>query len=238
MAGVGALAIRVWGDFACFTRPEMKVERVTYPVMTPSAARGILEAIFWRPEFAWRVQEIWVLRPIRYVSLVRNEINSRQSARAVRGWGPSGGYYAEEDRAQRHTLALRDVAYVIWADLHLHPHAADPPAKYRDQFRRRVARGQAFQQPYLGCREFIAFFDEPNPGEAPIDLDMELGLMLFEPRFEPDEAGLVRFAVHDGGGRRWVSGRVTPRFFPARLERGVLRVPQRLYDEGEVEDAP
>src|SRR6266508_6850254 len=118
------LAVRVWGDLACFTRPEMKVERVSYPVMTPSAARGILEAVFWKPEFRWRVQEIWVLKPIRYTSILRNEVNSRQSERAARGWqADGGGYDAAADRAQRHTLGLRDVAYVIAAQIELKPHA-------------------------------------------------------------------------------------------------------------------
>src|SRR5215213_2804544 len=108
------LRVKVWGQYGCFTRPEMKVERVTYPVMTPSAARGVLEAVFWKPEFRWQVQEIWVLRNIRYTSILRNEINSRQSERTARSWqiDGMGGYDASADRAQRHTLGLRDVAYV------------------------------------------------------------------------------------------------------------------------------
>lgn len=233
MANGDALGVKVWGELACFTRPEMKVERVTYPVMTPSAARGILEAIFWKPEFAWRIREIWVLRPIHYVSLVRNEINSRQSFQAAKAWVEGGGgFYADEDRAQRHTLALRDVSYVIWADMRLHPHATDPPVKYREQFRRRVARGQCFQQPYLGCREFVAYFAEPEATDRPLGLTMDLGLMLFEPQFEASEQGPIRYAVHAGGERRLVRGQVQPRFFAARLEWGVLRVPEALY-EGE-----
>src|SRR3990170_4955387 len=89
------LSVRVWGDFACFTRPEMKVERVTYPVMTPSAARGVLEAIYWKPEFAWRIEEVWVLQPIRYFSILRNEVNSRASERAATAWEQNlGGYDA------------------------------------------------------------------------------------------------------------------------------------------------
>src|SRR5881397_378094 len=101
------LAVKVWGEYACFTRPEMKVERVTYPVMTPSAARGVLEAIFWKPQFRWLVREIAVLRPIAYFSLVRNEVNSKASASAARQHTGTGvAYYAEDDRAQRNTLAL------------------------------------------------------------------------------------------------------------------------------------
>src|SRR5436190_5068478 len=101
------ITLKTWGDFACFTAPEMRVERVSYPVMTPSAARGILEAIFWKPEFSWRVHEIWVLNPIRYFSILRNEVQSKASPSRDRP------YYADEDRTQRHTLGLREVAYLI-----------------------------------------------------------------------------------------------------------------------------
>ena len=106
------LEVKIWGDWACFTRPEMKVERVSYPTVTPSAARGILEAILWKPEFSWRVEEIRVLKPIRYLSILRNEVNSRASERTARDWAQrGGGYLAPEDRAQRHTLALRRRAF-------------------------------------------------------------------------------------------------------------------------------
>lgn len=149
--GLPPLEVKLWGDYACFTRPEMKVERVTYPVMTPSAARGALEAILWKPQIAWRIEEIHVLRPIAYASILRNEINDRQSERTARGWARNGGGYDAADRrsrAQRHTLALRDVAYVVRAQLVLQDGIADDIAKYRDQFRRRVARGQCFATPY------------------------------------------------------------------------------------------
>lgn len=208
--------VQVWGDFACYTRPENKVERVSYPVMTPSAARGVLDAIFWKPQMAWRIHEIWVLRPIRYFSIRRNEINTRQSERAARGWlaAGAGGYDATEDRAQRHTLALRDVAYRIRADIVVRPGVSDDVAKYRDQFRRRVTRGQAFSRPYLGCREFAAHFGPPDSAERPITHDEDLGLMLFD---------LVCTADASGHGQ--------PRFFEARLEGGILRVPPALYEE-------
>src|SRR5215475_7765240 len=104
------LEVKVWGEYACFTRPEMKVERVSYDVITPSAARGVLEAIFWKPEFAWQIREIWVLNPIRHFSILRNEVNSKAPPCTARGWFQTrGSYFAEEDRAQRHTLGLRDV---------------------------------------------------------------------------------------------------------------------------------
>lgn len=201
--------VKVWSKLACFTRPEMKVERVTYPVMTPSAARGVLEAIYWKPEMRWSVRDIAVLNPIRYQSVMRNEVNSRASERSARGRATSGGgYFASDDRAQRNTLALYDVAYVIRADIIPNDPAAGAEAKYRDQFRRRVVRGQCFAQPYLGCREFTAFFAPPDGTEKPIELDMDLGRMLHDLDYEPG-----------------TSGKATPRFFPAELKGGILRVP-------------
>lgn len=214
--GLPPLEVKLWGEYACFTRPEMKVERVTYPVMTPSAARGALEAIFWKPQVVWRIEEIHVLKPIAYASIRRNEINDRQSERTARGWARNGGGYDAADRrsrAQRHTLALRDVAYVVRAQLVLQDGIADDIAKYRDQFRRRVARGQCFATPYLGCREFSASFGEPEPGDAPIERTEDLGLMLLDIDYEPDG-----------------SGRGTPRFFDASLDGGVLRVPDRFVE--------
>lgn len=207
------LEVRVWGEYACFTRPEMKVERVTYPVMTPTAAKGVLEAVFWKPEFQWRVLDITVLRPIRYASVLRNEINSRQTPAKAEGWARQGGggYSASEDRAQRHTLALRDVAYVIRADITLRPHATDDIAKYRDQFRRRVRDGRCFATPFLGCREFSASFSEPDPNEEAIPLTEELGPMLLS----------IDYAERGAAAR--------PRFFNARLEAGVLRIPDQEF---------
>jgi CRISPR-associated protein Cas5d len=224
------LDVKVWGERACFTRPEMKVERVSYPVMTPSAARGVLEAIFWKPEFAWHILEVWVLRPIRHFSIVRNEVKSVASARSARAWHQSGGgYFADEDRAQRHTLGLRDVAYVIRADICLRPHATEGIAKYRDQFRRRVERGQCFHRPYLGCREFAADFGPCDGTERPIDVTDDLGRMLLDQIYDPDPTGAVAWPAHGGGGVRPVRGSVRPTFFTARLEQGVLQVPPDLY---------
>jgi CRISPR-associated protein Cas5d len=218
------LAVKVWGELACFTRPEMKVERVTYPVPTPSAARGILEAIFWKPEFIWTIHSVTILRPISYISMVRNEITSRQSLIAARS---GRAYFAEEDRAQRHTLALRDVAYIIQANISLRPHARDPAAKYQDQFRRRVQRGQCFQQPYLGCREFVASFGPPDSRDVPIPLTMDLGLMLYDLIYVDDLRGPVLYRHHSETGIGWQSARVQPSFFPARVTNGVLSVPSR-----------
>ena len=221
------LTIKVWSDFACFTRPEFGAERVSYEVMTPSAARGVLEAIFWKPEFTWRVREIQVLKPIKHFSILRNEINSWQSDRAARDWAKTGegGYYADGDRAQRHTLGLRDVAYVIKADIDLKAHTNAHPAKYRDQFRRRVTRGQCHHQPYLGTREFSAFFTEPEESDRPIRHTDDLGLMLLDMEFTPATDAAIEYLTHNENGAIVTKGKAQPRFFRARLEQGILRVP-------------
>ena len=213
MANGPPLEVKVWGEFACFTRPEMKAERVSYPVMTPSAARGVLEAIFWKPEFTWQIREIRVLTPIRHYSIVRNEVNCKAVVSTAYGWEENGGgYFADEDRAQRHTLALRDVAYLVKADIVLASHATEDVAKYRDQFRRRVNRGQCYHRPYLGCREFAASFGPPDGTERPIKLTDDLGRILFDLDYASDG-----------------TGRGTPRFFSARLDAGILVVPPKLY---------
>ncbi len=210
MAQPPSLEVKVWGDLACFTRPEMKVERVSYPVMTPSAARGLLESIFWKPEFTWEVREIWVLQPIQYLSIVRNEIKTRQSERTARAWSTDGlgNFSAADDRTQRHTLALRDVGYVIRADMRLRGDVTDDIAKFRDQFRRRVQRGRFFNAPYLGCREFSAFFSPLDGEEFPIEMSGDLGRMLLDMEFPEGNLGAGR-----------------PQFFDACLANGVLRIP-------------
>lgn len=203
--------LKAWGPWACFTRPEMKVERVSYPAPTASAARGILEAVFWKPQFTWEVREVWVLNPVRYASILRNEVKSKASLRTVQGWAKDGGgsYVINDDRTQRHTLALREVAYLIRAQVQVKPHCDDDPAKFRDQFRRRASKGQCFTRPYLGCREFAADFALPDGSERPIDDSSELGLMLWDLDYDVQ------------GSRK------QPLFFQAKLERGVLRYPRR-----------
>jgi CRISPR-associated protein Cas5d len=193
--------------------------------MTPSAARGVLEAIFWKPEFTWKVCEIQVLNPIRHFSILRNELNSWQSASAAKS--QDYHYFADDDRAQRHSLCLRDVAYIIVADMVLKSHADAPAAKYRAQFRRRVAKGQCHHQPYLGTREFSAFFAEPDGTETPIDHSDELGLMLWDMDFVIDpDAKQLEFLTHDSSGGSVTKGRTQPKFFRARLEHGILQVPE------------
>ncbi len=229
------LEVKVWSPMACYTRPESKVERVSYPVPTPSAARGVLEAIFWKPEFSWRVREIVVLRPIRFLSILRNEVEAKA--------GSGAGIVATESkmRVQRHTLALSDVAYIIRADIVLHSHADADAAKYRDQFRRHVEKGRCFQRPYLGCREFAADFAPLDGTETAIPDSRDLGLMLFDLVWRQDGSKAVSFQRHGGrvGGigegreRREVSGTATPVFFQAALDQGVLRVPEALYSAQE-----
>lgn len=198
--------VKVWGDFACFTRPENKVERVSYEVPTPSAARGVLEAIFFHPPMQWRIREIAVLKPVRPFSILRNEVNCKASPQV-------DGIDIVERRAQRHSLILRDVAYIIRADVYIPPGSTSAdPAKYRDQFRRRVERGQCFHRPCLGCREFAADFSPVTPEDKPLELSQDLGLMLFDLDYQEKRA--------------------YPYFFNAKLEAGVLRIPPELYEGG------
>jgi CRISPR-associated protein Cas5d len=200
-----SVRIKFWGTLACFTRPDLKAERVSYPVMTPSAARGAVEAILWRPAVFWIVREIAVLRPIKFVGFRRNEVNDRASPEI-------GLFLADERRAQRNTLALRDVAYVVDVEPRLTSRAApeETVAKFVDMLRRRVERGQCFQQPYLGCREFAANFG-PADGEPAIAETTELGSILHDVEFgEPN----------------------LPHFFNATLESGIMRIPSPSWLSG------
>lgn len=206
----GSLALRCRGPLACFTRPELKVERVSYPVMTPSAARGVLEAVLWKPAIRWRVERIRVLRPIAFVAFRRNEVNSKGVAparRVIDEGGAAPVLYADQDRAQRNTVALREVDYVVEARFELTDKAgaADNVRKFEEMFQRRVANGQHFHQPYLGCREFAADIVSAVDAPQPCDDTRDLGLMLWDVRYHADGN--------------------TPLFFDARLERGVLEVP-------------
>jgi CRISPR-associated protein Cas5d len=201
--------VRVFGRLACFTRPEMKVERVSYEVMTPSAARGILEAILWKPAIRWIVRAIEVHAPIVFTSFKRNEVNTRArtpSAGHVAGKDLFEPYFADEDRAQRNTLALRDVDYVVRAIFVMTERAGfdDNLTKFVEMFRRRLEKGQCHYMPYLGCREFTASFEPAPPDRAPPALSKPLGWMLHDLDFGPP---------------------VRPRFFAAKIDNGVLHVP-------------
>lgn len=213
--------VRVLGELACFTRPELKVERVSYPVMTPSAARGVLESVLWKPAIRWRVERIHVLAPIRFVTVKRNEVNSKASppkAETIAHGGDYRPFFADEDRAQRNTMALADVDYLVEAHFFMTECAGpeDNLTKFVEMFQRRLQRGQCFQQPYLGCREFAAHLRPGEMGPPPIDEDRDLGWMLWD-------------IDHDGP-----DGRVA-RFFKATLKKGVLAVPERPDDGLDVE---
>jgi len=216
------LALRARGPLACFTRPELKVERVSYPVMTPSAARGVLEAVCWKPAINWHVERIKVLSDIRFTSFRRNEVNTKASvpaASVIRDGGEISHYFADEDRSQRNTVALVDVDYVIEAHFTMTERGGpeDNQYKFIDMFSRRVEKGQQFHQPYLGCREFPAEIIPAEDAQDPVPIDRELGLMLWD-------------LDYSGGDKK------RPIFFEARLEGGVLEVPpdplKTLNNEG------
>jgi CRISPR-associated protein Cas5d len=200
--------LHCWGEWACFTRPEMKVERVSYDVMTPSAARGILEAIYWKPEIRWVIERITVLNPIRFSSVRRNEVSekiSEATARKVMNAGRGDlSLQITEYRQQRAALLLRDVGYVIEAHFEIHS-GPENAAKHLDQFSRRARRGACFTRPYLGCREFAAHFtlleDENDMPKVDTSLkgDSDLGWMLHDVDFGKNkEARFFRAQMRDG----------------------------------------
>jgi CRISPR-associated protein Cas5d len=184
--------IKVWGDGACFSRPEMKVERVSYDVITPSAARAIVEAILWKPAIQWHIERIDLLKPIRWQSVRRNEVGgkttlpSREVMQSGKGAVPT--ILIESDRQQRAGLLLRDVAYIIHARFDMTDRAGseDNPVKFSQMFQRRLERGQCITQPYLGCREFSALFAPAEPSDIPDptilqeDYNRPLGWMLHD----------------------------------------------------------
>ncbi len=216
--------LEVAGDYACFTRPEMKVERVSYDVTTPSAARAIFEAIFWKPAIRWQVTQIDVLNPIKWISVRRNEVGKvfpAPTAKQMSGETREPmGMYVEDERQQRAGLFLRDVKYRIYADLHFDP-TKDLEAdygKYAAMFERRASKGQCFNQPYLGTREFSCAFrlikkEDLASEPAPQVLDKALGWMLYDLDYS-DRSNPV------------------PRFFNAELQKGIVRVPE--WDSEEV----
>ena len=187
--------LEVWGPMACFTRPELKVERVSYDVITPSAARAIFEAIFWKPAVHWQVAKIEVLNPIKWTSVRRNEVGAVASKNPI---------YIEDKRQQKNSLLLKDVRYRLWAKLEFIPqrkrtrqadlfdeeHNDENPAKYNAMFERRAGKGQCFNQPYLGTRECSASFRLVNPETEklpnPISESRDLGIMLYDMDFEQD----------------------------------------------------
>lgn len=219
------IVLRVWGDYACFTRPEMKVERVTYDVMTPSAARGILDAIHWKPAIRWVIDEIWVMKPIVFSNIRRNEVSSviqKGAVNALINNASKNGGKAEllyqntqKDRQQRATLMLKDVEYVIKAHFELTDKAGeeDTDEKHYNIFLRRARKGQCYHHPYFGCREFPVDFElveDENTLEKPINEDRDLGWMLYDIDFK---------------------NYMNPRFFRAQMKSGIIEIPDELKKE-------
>ena len=198
-----SMLIEAWGDYACFSRPEMKTERVSYDTMTPSAARGLVEAIFWHPGLRYFIDRIYLLNPIRFTNIRRNEVKAALLAsaalRAAKG-GEAPVLYTSQEIQQRAAMVLQGVHYVIECHFDMTDRAApgDNPGKFQDILRRRLTKGQCYHTPYFGCREFPASFREWRGGKIPaIDLTQDLGWMLYDLDIQPQ-------------------------FFRARVEHGVL----------------
>ena len=204
-----SILIEVWGSYACFSRPEMKTERVSYDIMTPSAARGLVEAIYWHPGLRYSIDRIYLLKPIRFTNIRRNEVKATflaSAALSAAKGGQAPALYTSQEIQQRASMLLRDVHYVIEChfDLTEKASAGDNAGKFQDILRRRLAKGQCYHTPYLGCREFPASFRQWQGGAIPaIDLTQDLGWMLYD----MDYSDLQN---------------IQPRFFRAGLERGVL----------------
>ena len=214
--------LEVWGPMACFTRPELKVERMSYDVITPSAARAIFEAIFWKPAIHWQVTKIELLNPIKWTSVRRNEVGAVASKNPI---------FIEDKRQQKNSLLLKDVKYRIWAKLEFIPrrkrtkqsdlfdeeHHDENPAKYNAMFERRASKGQCFNQPYLGTRECVASFRLINPESdemaEPISESRDLGIMLYDMDFEKNLKNPPAM------------------FYRAKMENGVIIVPPKDSEE-------
>jgi len=230
------IKLHVWGDFACFSRPEMKVERVSYDVITPSAARGVLEAIYWKPQIRWVVERIHVLKPITFTHIRRNEVGSRASASSARSAMKAGhgalGLVIEENRQQRAAMVLRDVGYVIEARFELIDNT-ETIAKHYNMFKRRAQQGQCFHRPYLGTREFDAHFawidDDWPVCELPDEQrGKDMGFMLHDIVYTPSD-GKDYDTIDGNTGQKLTA---EPNFFRARIdEQGVVAVPPAAGQE-------
>lgn len=204
------IKLRVWGPYACFTRPEMKVERVSYDVMTPSAARGILEAIYWKPAITWVVDRIHVLNPIRFDNIRRNELAGKLPIGTIKKAMNDGvspvETFIENDRQQRAAMVLRDVCYVVEAHFEFNGDEDNNAAKHKEIFDRRARKGQCFHHPYLGCREFPAHFEliEDIIPQSDRVGEQDLGWMLHDMDFENN---------------------MEAKFFRAEMRNGVIEVP-------------
>ncbi|HBO37472.1 MAG TPA: type I-C CRISPR-associated protein Cas5 [Pasteurellaceae bacterium] len=201
--------LEISGDLACFTRPELKVERVSYPVITPAAARNILMAILWKPAIRWKVLKIEILKPIQWINIRRNEVGIKMSDR-------SQSLYIEDSRQQRASMLLRDVAYRIHADFELTDEAGedDNRTKFVEMFQRRASKGQYFHQPYMGCREFPCHFkllEKAEDGLPREDITQDFGFMLYDMDYSQSD-------YRD-------SNRAEPMFYQCKAQNGVIIVP-------------
>lgn len=237
--------LEVWGDLACFTRPELKVERFSYPVITPSSARGIFDAIYWKPssdgkaaEFCWQVTRVEILAPMRYIALRRNEVKDKVPVAAVKKWMRGKAEPEplladatkdmtgndQRGRTQRQTMALKNVRYRLHAQVRPWPGFESRLQGIEAQFRRRASSGKCFYQPYFGCKEFAAWFElvgPDTPAAEPIAQDMDLGLMLFD--------------VFDLSSPGSAASHPSISLFHARVRGGILDIPD--YDSDQVHRA-
>jgi CRISPR-associated protein Cas5d len=228
--------LEVSGDFACFTRPEMKVERVSYDVITPSAVRAIFEAILWKPAIRWQPEKIEVLSPIRWVNIRRNEVSSKIPSGSVKSAMNKGtgnlGLYIEDERQQRAGLFLSDVKYRLTASFEMtsKAEATDNLNKFSEMFKRRAEKGQCFNQPYLGCREFSCEFTLVDSQKQPANLDF------LDQNMTSDRRDLGFDAVRDLG---WMlydmdyrdTSNPMPRFFKAEIDKGIVHIPHWQSEE-------
>ena len=204
-----SILMEVWGPMACFTRPEMKTERVSYDVPTPSAVRGLIERVYYHPGLRWIPDRIWVLKPIQFMNIRRNEVKSKVLASAVMqeaNGGKAGAIVASQDIQQRAAMLLKDVHYVFEAhfDMTEKANSSDNPGKFQDIVTRRLRKGACYSTPYLGCRECTAHFRQWEGGEIPaIDETRDLGYMLYDMDYSNSEA-------------------IQPMFFRARMEKGMI----------------
>ena len=210
-----SIKLEVWGDYALFSRPELSVERVSYDIVTPSAARGILEAIYWHPGMRWQVDKIYLLAPIRYTNIRRNEVKAKASGSKVRSVmnGADGKdlyINAKDEIQQRASMVLKDVHYVIEAhfDMTDKAHEGDNPGKFQDIIKRRIKKGQCYHTPYFGCREFpVNYRLYDFPSVPTVNENKDLGIMLYDMDYSDLE-------------------NIKPMFFRAVLENGVIDLTQ------------
>lgn len=216
------IKLKVSGRLACFTAPYSQPERHSYPVITPSAARGVLESIYWKPEFRWRIEKLWVFNPIEYISIRRNEINSGVPEKILKS--PNSKYAVTNDRTQRMTTFLKDVCYGIEADIEVvrndDEKNKDPYAKHLTIFEKRASRGSFWQRPYLGCRECLADYEQvlefPTPSNHP-SLSRDLGVILKDMEYVEDSKGKI---IESNQGRRLSN---KPVFAEAYLDQGQVK---------------